>query len=58
MGTIRKHRTRYRADVCVERRRKSKLCRTKAAAKAWIEGMEKGGIQADLLEAQEDQQAR
>ena len=58
MGTIGEHRTGYRTDVRVERRRKSKLCRTKAEAKAWIKGTEKGGIQADLLEAQEYQQAR
>lgn len=36
MGTIRKSANKYRAEVCVNGKRRSKRCHTKAAAQAWI----------------------
>ena len=42
MGTIRKIGNKYRAEVCIDRRRKSKSHRTKREAQKWIRDLESG----------------
>lgn len=53
MGTLRKRSTGWYAEVCVNRQRKGKTCRTKAAAEAWIKEME-AGLQAGPAHTVED----
>lgn len=44
MGSIRKHRNGWRAEVCIDRKRASRVCRTKAEAENWVKATEKAGV--------------
>lgn len=48
MGTIRKRGSGYYAEVCVQRQRRGKTCRTKAAAEAWIKEQEQALAQGPV----------
>jgi len=58
MGTIRKRGLKYYAEVCVDRRRQGKTCRTKAAAEAWIRDQERALRETGAAHTLEDTFAR
>tara|TARA_R110000868_G_scaffold244257_3_gene500403 strand:- start:878 stop:1834 length:957 start_codon:yes stop_codon:yes gene_type:complete len=48
MGSIRKLKENWRAEVCLEGRRKSKVCKTKREAARWINEAESAGLSSSM----------